>query len=318
MNEKTPAVQSGGRESQEATGDTTSVVATADGSLPLFLELLHAHRAGHLVISWRNVGGDRWQSEWCSDVDAAEAVIRRKAAAADVYLGLNPMRPGPDGRKRGRGSARDVAALVSLFVDLDVKPDACRDLEHAHRVADALDELLTIRCVRLLSGNGLQLFVPLAEPLMLEDEAARTDAAALLRRWGALVALVAREEGARVDATHDLARIARVPEAINHKDPEAPKPTRLLVSSDDQLPVEDLRHLLDLYVPAVMVSEDAVDVYRPGTVAPSECQRCEQFGEQLAATVAGEIRAMRPCCLQQLCIVQGGSARNSTLEEPRL
>ena len=128
---------------------------------------------------------------------------------ANVYFGVNPVR-GPARQGKGRGTAEDVTRLGALYADLDVKPGACQSPTVAEAIIDELSGMLGTRPSAIThSGGGLHPYWPVAE--------GTPGSAALLRRWGRLVAVVAESRDARVDSVFDLARMLRVPGTSNNK-----------------------------------------------------------------------------------------------------
>lgn len=136
---------------------------------------------------------------------------------ADIWLGVNPV-AGPARIDQDRGTAADVTRLAALYCDLDVKDGACADLGVAEQICDDLCDILGESPGFIIySGHGLQ-------PYWIVDPAdhslGNAEQAALLRRWGALVKLVAKTRGASADSVFDLSRILRAAGTTNYKEAE--------------------------------------------------------------------------------------------------
>lgn len=161
----------------------------------------------------------------------------------DTWFGVNPT-TGPARTNSGRGGAEHVTRLAALWCDLDVKLGACRDLEHAHRIINALSETLQTRPSAITySGHGLQPYWPIDDGHITNTEQ-RTHAGALLKRWGRLAVLVASGQGARIDAgVYDLARVLRVPGTVNHK--HTPVPVTCQPENGGPLTLNELAERLD-------------------------------------------------------------------------
>jgi hypothetical protein len=136
----------------------------------------------------------------------AVAAISKIPADANVFFGVNPIR-GPARKRAGRGNTGDVTRLAALWADLDVKADACKDLSVPHAVIDELSTMLGTRPSAIThSGNGLHPYWPVSD-----GHISAMNAAAVVRRWGRLVAVVAEAHGARVDSVRSGAHAAGAP-----------------------------------------------------------------------------------------------------------
>ncbi|ALF01436.1 DNA primase/helicase [Mycobacterium phage LilPharaoh] len=224
------------------------------------LELLGYEPGEYLSLNYQRPGG-----KFCSEVVEYGPDVEAKAMAladgANAWFGVNPTKRRPvdeNGNAKGRGSADDVTRLAAIWCDLDVKPGACRDLAHAHQVIDELSAILGTRpSAVVMSGNGLQPYWPIDDgqisdargPEDVELEACkdiRSDAAALLKRWGRLACIVADGLGAKIDrGVYDLARVLRVPGSYNMKDANDPKPVTITADTGAPLGLEELRERLD-------------------------------------------------------------------------
>jgi len=140
-----------------------------------------------------------------------------------VWFGVNPV--GLDLHLGGpRGTGKDVARIVALYADLDVKPGGCPDLDTAWVIIGEVSDVLGTRPVAIIhSGHGLQ-------PIWRTDLDPKIDVA-LLRQHGRLVRSIAADHGTKVDSVFDLARVLRVPGTTSHKYPDAPVATS--VTFDD-------------------------------------------------------------------------------------
>lgn len=160
--------------------------------------------------------------------DVAARCLRIADAGADQYVGVQPLRhippPSPDGRAR-RGGATDTAGLVAFAGDLDVQGRG-----HATTTDTGLplppgrDEALSILAglpdptFTVWTGGGIHPWWVLRRHEHLDLDEARV----LVRGWGNLLRARGRALGWHVDQTGDLARVLRLPGAINHKYPDRP------------------------------------------------------------------------------------------------
>ncbi len=136
--------------------------------------------------------------------DAVLDWLAKHAGADNLYFRLNePKRAG----KGGALKEQDIARLRGVAVDIDPRPDADFDAERA-RLAALADELrgwTSPPTFIVDSGNGIQAGWLLPEPLDNTPEnavAVKAQAKALAEKLGG-------------DATHDLARLLRLPFTTN-------------------------------------------------------------------------------------------------------
>jgi hypothetical protein len=178
---------------------------------------------------------------------AARWCVQQSHDELDVYGGVQP-------RRVLKGGASAVAALVTLYVDLDCGPG-----KRLRDKADALSQLQRLAVLGLQhsmlvdSGNGFHAYWPLREPLEREERSA----------WqNAMLALASTLHAD--PSVADLPRILRVPGTLNWKDRSNPKPVRLL-----ELHARRRFTLLDFddLLPAHAVAMSDRSVYVPVTVA---------------------------------------------------
>lgn len=151
---------------------------------------------------------------------------------------------------RRRGTAQDAAAIAGLWLDLDVNggptgktgelpsQDIALEVAHAH-----LEPTLTVD-----SGYGVHAWYLLPAPWRFRTAHERDQAARLAAGWYALHRATCIEHGGGLGATHDLARLLRLPGTVNAKNPQDPRPVRVLQRGPrHRLRVlEDLAHTVPL------------------------------------------------------------------------
>ena len=160
-------------------------------------------------------------SEWFVDpAKAAEYAIAH--AKHDLYaqIGIGPpWLP----RANQRLKAEEVTGIPALWVDFDIAGAAHQKKNLPRTVTEALailpEELPPSMIVA--SGYGAHAYWLLKEMFLISGEEDRLRAALALERWERLVRLRARAHGWTIDATHDLARILRIPGTKNNKQAEA-------------------------------------------------------------------------------------------------
>ncbi|HET6661583.1 MAG TPA: hypothetical protein VFH16_16855 [Rubrobacter sp.] len=136
----------------------------------------------------------------------------------DLYLNIG-LRAEDLGDKR-RGTAEEVIALPGLWADIDVQGPAHKAQSLPPTKRDALKVIKGIPLSPtwiIDSGHGLQVWWLFKELWTFEGEKERQRAQELSRRFQATLQARAKEYGWRVDGTHDLARVLRIPGTYNHK-----------------------------------------------------------------------------------------------------
>ena len=137
----------------------------------------------------------------------------------DVYTGVG-VAPLDVLLKTGhRATADTIAGIAGLWADVDYSgaDHAKPNLPPAE--VDALwliDSMPAPATIVINSGHGLQAWWLFNKPWMFED-GEREKAQAMIRGWQGHMAELAAERGWVVDATHDLARVMRLPGTFNNK-----------------------------------------------------------------------------------------------------
>ncbi len=163
------------------------------------------------------------RSSWHRTVESAAQIVERlNDDQEDVYLGVGlsaaEMAPAR------RCGAKDVACLVGLWADIDIR----HPVHKKKNLAINLEEALSIVNVRIEptitihSGHGIQVWWLFKEPWLLDSEEEHHKASELVRQWHEAVKIDAAKYGATVDATQDLSRILRIPGTTNWKDEPVP------------------------------------------------------------------------------------------------
>jgi len=180
------------------------------------LDLLNAlHRPGeHVSICHRDDTGAFRSQILPAGYDAIQAIAEHMTG--DVWHGVNPVRPGI----QGRGTAADVTRLAALWIDLDVKAGAMGgNVAAGDVIADLSTMLGTPPAFIVHTGHGLHPYWPLDDDaLQLTSDERRADAVALLTRWRRLVTRVATAHHGDVDNVFDLPRVLRTPGTRNRKE----------------------------------------------------------------------------------------------------
>lgn len=214
-----------------------------------FAELLRVlghiddYRHDQVAVCWDLPGRQSFTPE-LHTVETAPRFVERMHAdtggKVNVWFGVNPVDAGVT---RGRGTAKNVTRLTSLWGDLDVKDGGCPNLDTAHDIITDVSAVLSERpCAITYSGHDLQPFWKLDRESA--EKLTNQEAQQLSKRFGRLLDAVAAHHGCKVDNVSDLSRVLRVPGSNNVKDPVNAIPVRCEADTGSALNVEQVRQAL--------------------------------------------------------------------------
>jgi len=220
----------------------TPANANASRELTLFLEALFGGKPNELYLLLWTLADK--QSHWFQDVERA-IQFAESVGQRDLYVGVGFSRQhyGPS----RRCSSNDVAGIVGLWADLDLRSDAHKKEALPATIEDALKILPTQfpPTFVIRTGNGAHAWWLFREPLIFSTDAERLDAANLVCRWQTLLRLNAATHGWAFDRLSDLARILRIPGTQSCKDPQNPKPVSIHAQSDRRYNPSDFTEFLE-------------------------------------------------------------------------
>jgi len=207
-----------------------------------------------------------WNGKPCTTTkgvaDAVEYALG-KGKGKDIYACMSSQREHDTRTSKSTGktfkiamrSADNAVELRSLFVDIDVKPDAYKDTREALEALNAFREATDLPrpTMAVLTGSGgLHVYWVLDTPLPVKD-------------WLPLAHALAsaiKKHGLKADTqcTVDAARILRIPGTFNHKH-NPPKPVKLLGTPlDFDYTLERIKRALDPYVGAITLRSPAPEL----------------------------------------------------------
>jgi hypothetical protein len=204
-----------------------------------FLQSIFGGKPEDLVILIWLLDGKR--SLWCSSVEEA---VRAASSHADqdVYVGVG-LAP-PEAKSWGphrRCDAGTIVGLPGLWIDVDwASPvHAKSNLPPNEDAALGLIAAMGPRpTVLVRTGHGIQAWWLFHEIWIFEHPGDWARAADAIIRWQATLRARAEARGWTVDATHDLARVLRVPGTTNTK--AKPVPVDLLLHDGPRYELSDL------------------------------------------------------------------------------
>jgi hypothetical protein len=207
-----------------------------------FLEALFAGKPDDLYILLWTLPEKR--SRWFENVpDAIQ--FAESLRDHDLYVGI-----GLSGRDYGaahRCLSDEVAGIVGVWADIDLKSDAHQKAALPATVEEALDLLPKQLPPTFIiqTGNGIHAWWLFREPLIFETDEERRNAASLVCRWQTLLRLNAAARGWAFDRLSDLARVLRIPGTQNCKDPRNPKPVSFHSQTDRRYNPSDFAEFLE-------------------------------------------------------------------------
>jgi putative DNA primase/helicase len=220
----------------------TTVNANASSEVAIFLKALFAGKPDELHFLLWTLPEKR--SNWFQDVESA-IQFAESMRQHDLYVGVGLS--GKDYRASRRCPSNEVAGIVGLWADLDLKSDAHPKAALPATIQDAIkilpEQLPPTFVVR--TGNGAHTWWLFREPLIFASDEERRDTGNLALRWQSLLRLNAAALGWSFDRLADLARVLRVPGTQNCKNPASPKPVEIYRQTDRRYNLSDLAEYLD-------------------------------------------------------------------------
>jgi putative DNA primase/helicase len=213
-----------------------------------------------------------------SDLQAIADQSIAMSASEDMFYGMGLASKPSDGRV----TADEVVVLPCLWVDIDLRDE--RHSDAPETILDALkfvDGLPFEPSIIVKSGRGLHVYLVLREPFIIESAEDRKQ----LKEISAGFQKYVRDRaGFKIDATHDISRILRLPGTINHKY-DVPETVEVIASSTARYNLSDFAE----YAVEVSTNERTSKFKRnksdkPAEVCISQCkflQAVRDYPEQV-------------------------------------
>jgi hypothetical protein len=201
-----------------------------DSEARRFLEALFSGKPDGLYLLLWTLADKR--SRWFHDIDAAASAVEA-LAQQDVYVGVG-LAARDYGPARGCPS-EEIGGLAGFWADLELSSEAHQKKALPATIQDALTiiaEPLSPTMV-IATGNEAHAWWLFKEPYVFADGEERKGAARLVARWHTLLRLTAAARGWAFDRLSDLARVLRIPDTLNTKDPAKPNLSPSPDSRDD-------------------------------------------------------------------------------------
>lgn len=171
------------------------------------------------------VASPHFTGRWFEAAEAACEYGREvESRGRDAYVAL-----GAHGKRlrSGRGKADNITGIGGVWVDIDVRHECHKKQNLPESIDEAralIADVFPEPSVVIDSGHGLHAYWLFTEPWTwgVDDEQERARAAAFVSDWTGTLRDAAKKRGLDVDATHDLARIFRLPGTTNFKGEPVP------------------------------------------------------------------------------------------------
>lgn len=200
-----------------------------------FLRLLHGAKPSSMYFyTWHL---DSKQTMWHADIEAAIDHFHSVPVShlTNLYTGVawSPISKSSSQRVR----SFEVAGCSATWLDLDIahagahkKANLPPDIEAANSLVNSWAPWPSIE---VFSGHGLQHWWRFDEPWIIESDGDRKRVQAFIQGWQTAIVQLFAAHGWQVDATHDLARVMRIPGTINVKPGCEPVLARILNARAD-------------------------------------------------------------------------------------
>jgi hypothetical protein len=187
-----------------------------------FLEAVVPEGKGHIVVQWKNPDG-KWPSRSFQTIVSALALIDdlKTRLQHDIYFCLSAQK-----LNTGQRLGENALAFNALWADLDVDP---ADPNKYASIEEALADLFVFcdalklprPSIIVASGHGIHAYW-LSDRILTVEQ---------WQPFANTLRAAAQAAGLKIDGgvTTDAARILRIPDTKNWKDPADPQPVRLLL-----------------------------------------------------------------------------------------
>jgi len=174
------------------------------------------------------------------DLARLEQYVDTVAQSRQVYFEVGLQSQPPASGQRGRKDA--VSAIPGLWFDLDVRgPGHKADHLPTDEQALAFLGALPVQPTAVVStGGGYHLYWLFDQPWVFNSKDEREKAATLSTRWQRHIISLGRPHGWKLDATHDLCRLLRLPGSWNLKINGTPRQVTVQSWSGRRFSIEQL------------------------------------------------------------------------------
>ena len=179
-----------------------------------FLSLLWGPVPPGQVLVWRLPSK---HSTWFQNFNNLDAFVAAHSND-EIYTGVSLVRHDAKVTGATRTSNVNAAGIAGLWADIDIA-DPVHKKAALPPTTEAAMEALTDPAPTIIihSGHGLQCWWLFESPWVFQSTQERVQAQTMSRWWHDRLAKQFTGLGWTLDATHDLARVMRLPGTVNHK-----------------------------------------------------------------------------------------------------
>lgn len=239
------------------------------------------------------------RTQWFAVSDTAamqQAAQQAAGQGRDVYYGV-----GISGaaKTKGRASTADITGIPGVWMDLDLRDAAAHKQSELPETLEEIQGKLPLEATVVVhSGHGVHLYWLFREVWVFDGPEDKKRAEGLLQGFQRYVR---QRLGYKLDATHDLARVFRLPGTVNYKDKATPKQVCVIAQSGIRYSYDDL----DQFTVETSLQPAAASGDQPAPAAR------KQGGFVRKETDGPAALAIANCAFLQYCELQA-----ATLPEP--
>lgn len=185
-------------------------------TLSAFLKTLWGEQPPGWVLVWTLP--DK-HSTWFKDFSHVDRFVSAHSNK-DIYTGVSLKNGLQAPKGYERCTNRTSAGIAGLWADIDIAGEGHQKQDLPKSQNEALEILGGIEyepSIIVNSGHGLQCWWLFVRPWIFQDEHEKNLARQLTFNWNYLLQGEFNKHGYTLDATHDLARVMRLPGTLNHK-----------------------------------------------------------------------------------------------------
>lgn len=200
-----------------------------------FLQSLYGDIENYYLTLWIK---ETKQTAWLSINDLSLIAGTAESIEKDIYFGVGLSRTKKT--STNRMSTKDIDGVPGLWIDLDLKDDTHpNNPEDINDLVDFLNDLPLQPSIMVASGHGIHAHWVLKEFWEIESDQERDEVKGLFQGWQDFIRSRAAVKKWKVDSTHDLSRVLRLPGTTNFKYPDNPVEVTVISSNAERYNQDD-------------------------------------------------------------------------------